>query len=74
MHQILSANRTGAMFDVCERLAPFRAVSVHTIPDSPWWEGGGGNPGFLSVCLFCYFVGRLTEVSFRRFVSASSVF
>ena len=34
MHQTLSANRAGTMFDVCERLVQPRVVAVHTIPDS----------------------------------------
>ena len=60
MHQILSANRTGTMLDVCERLVPLRAVSVHTAPGSSYssaisvWGGGGGGV-LLSVC--CLSVG-----------------
>ena len=53
VHQILSANRTGTMFDVCERLVLLRAVSVHTAPGSSYSsaisvEGGGG--GLLPIC------------------------
>ena len=73
MHQILSANHTSTMFDVCERLVPLRAVSVHTAPGSPYSStisirGGEGvvTPRLLSVCWFCLFVGRL---SFSRFGS-----
>ena len=42
MHQTLSANRAGVVFDVLERLfersAPPQAVAVHTIPDSVSWR------------------------------------
>ena len=31
VHQTLSDNRASAMFDVCERLVPPRANTVHTI-------------------------------------------
>ena len=59
MHQILSANLPGTMFNVCERLVPLRAVSVHTALGSSLahhqrrGERGGG--GLLSVC--CVSVG-----------------
>ena len=49
VHQVLSASLTGTMFDrdVCERLVPLRAVSVHTAPGSSYSsaisvERGGG--------------------------------
>ena len=35
MHQILSANRTGTMFDVCERLVPLRADDDDAYGDFP---------------------------------------
>ena len=35
VHQTLSANRCGAMFNVCRKdLLQFCAVAIHTIPDS----------------------------------------
>ena len=37
VHQTLSANRRGTMFDVCERLVPSWALAVHTIPDGFSW-------------------------------------
>ena len=62
MHQILSANHTSTMFDVCERLVPLRAVSVHTAPGSSYSStisvgggGGGGGGGPPPVC--CLSVG-----------------
>ena len=56
MHQILSANHTGTMFDVCERLVLLRAVSVHTAPGSSYnstisVRGGGGGYSPSVVCL-----------------------
>ena len=37
VHQTLSANLVGTVFDVCERIVPPSAVAVHTIPDNvPW--------------------------------------
>ena len=61
MHQILSANRTGTMFDVCERLVPLRAVSVHTAPGSSYSStisvgGGGGGGGGYSPSVVCLLV------------------
>ena len=55
MHQILLAYRTGTMFDVCERLVPLRAVSVHTAPGSSYSSAisvgwGGGVGGLLPMC------------------------
>ena len=78
MHQILSANLPGTMFNVCERLVPLRAVSVHTALGSSLAHhqrrgergGGGVTLRLLCVCWFCLFVGRL---SFSRFVRASRV-
>ena len=58
MHQILSANHTSTMFDVCERLVPLRAVSVHTAPGSPYSSTisvRGGRGWLLPVC--CLSVG-----------------
>ena len=59
MHQILSANHTSTMFDVCERLVPLRAVSVHTAPGSSYSStisvGGGGGGGY-SPSVFCLLV------------------
>ena len=37
MDQTFSTNRSGTMFDVCERLVPPRAIAVHRIPDSFAW-------------------------------------
>ena len=34
MHQNLSANRAGMVFDVYERRLPPRAVAIHIIPDN----------------------------------------
>ena len=60
MHQILSANLSGTMFNVCERLVPLRAVSVHTALGSSFADHqrrgkGGGGRGLLPVC--CVSVG-----------------
>ena len=38
MHQTLSAKRAGMVSDVCERLVPPRAVTVHTIHDRFSWR------------------------------------
>ena len=57
MHQILSANLPGTMFNVCERLVPLRAVSVHTALGSSLahHQRRGERGGLLSVC--CVSVG-----------------
>ena len=61
MHQILSANLPGTMFNVCERLAPLRAVSVYTSLSSSLAHhqrrGEGGYSPFV-VCLLVLLVCR----------------
>ena len=65
MHQILSANLPGTMFNVCERLVPLRAVSVHTALGSSLAHhqrrgerGGGGGYSPFVVCLLVLLVCR----------------